>query len=84
MCCSSLTNLSVTSYHKMSHIELESWIAKTLILLKSPSEESVEELRNMLVETIHQKYNGRKQFKMIPPITGCENNERIKVGVMLL
>ncbi|CAH1407384.1 unnamed protein product [Nezara viridula] len=62
----------------MSHIELESWIAKTLILLKSPSEESVEELRSMLVETIHQKYNGRKQYKMIPPVTGCENNERIK------
>lgn len=64
----------------MTHIELESWIAKTLILLKSPSEESAEELRTMLVETIHQKYNGRKQFKAIPPITGCEYSNKTKVG----
>lgn len=57
----------------MAYAEIEPWATKTLLLLRSSAETSMEEMRTMLMETIHQKYNGRKQYKMIPPLAGPTN-----------
>ncbi|KAK9497916.1 hypothetical protein O3M35_003815 [Rhynocoris fuscipes] len=51
-----------------SNTEIEPWAMKTLLLLQSRSEDAPYKLREMLVETIQQKYGGRRTWRPVPPV----------------
>ncbi|XP_073990574.1 integrator complex subunit 12-like [Rhodnius prolixus] len=49
-------------------MEIEPWAMKTLLLLQSSTEDAPYKLREMLVETIQQKYGGRRPCRPVPPV----------------